>query len=203
MPRAGLSADVIVNEAATILDEAGPDRLTLAEVANRFGVAPPSLYKHVAGIEHLRRLLAVKTMCEAGDALRRAATGKARSEALRAVAHAYRDYARTRPGCYETILRAPGSDDEELAAAARETLSVFYDVFAGYGIHGDDAVDAARYLRSTLHGFVSLELVGGFAMPRSVDRSFDRLVTAADNALANWSPGPSTASDAVSDPAEA
>jgi hypothetical protein len=60
-------------------------------------------------------------------------------------------------------------------------------VLAGYRlVEEDDLVDAARLLRSALHGFVSLELEGGFAMARSVDRSFERLVSSLDTALAGW-----------------
>jgi hypothetical protein len=60
-------------------------------------------------------------------------------------------------------------------------------VLAGYDIRGDDAVDAARLVRSTLHGFVSLEVEGGFGMPLSVDRAYDRVVDALDQALTSWS----------------
>ena len=77
-----------------------------------------------------------------------------------------------------TRATMPGSE------AAAEILSVFDDVFAGYGITGADAIDAARFVRSTLHGFVSLELGGGFGMPQSVDASFQRLVAATNLALA-------------------
>jgi hypothetical protein len=41
-------------------------------------------------------------------------------------------------------------------------------------------------VRSVLHGWVTLETGGGFAMARSVDRSFDRLVDALHHALAAW-----------------
>lgn len=186
MPRAGLSPDVIVTEAARLIDEVGRDRLTLAELAKRFGVAQPSLYKHVTGLEGLHGLLAVKVVREVGETLRRAGTGKAGPDALRAIAKAYRDYAMAHPGCYGYILRAPAPGNDDLEAAAAEILSVLYAVFAGYGITGDDAVDAARLVRSTLHGFVSLELGGGFEMARSVDRSFERLVAATDQALTGW-----------------
>ncbi|MDX6281733.1 MAG: hypothetical protein QOH03_2804, partial [Kribbellaceae bacterium] len=47
-------------------------------------------------------------------------------------------------------------------------------------------IDAARFVRSTLHGFVSLELGGGFGMPRSVEHSYRRLIGATDQALAAW-----------------
>ncbi len=88
-----MSADVIVTEAARLVDEGGRDRITLAELAKRFGVAQPSLYKHVTGLEGLHRLLAVKVTREVADTLRRAGTGKAGPDALRAIAKAYRDYA--------------------------------------------------------------------------------------------------------------
>lgn len=177
---------MIVSEAARLVDEVGRDGLTLTELAKRFGVAQPSLYKHVDGIEGLHRLLTVKVLRDVGDTLRRAVSGRAGPDALQGVAQAYRAYASNNPGCYTYILRAPVAADDDLEAAAAEVLSVLYDVFAGYGISGDDAVDAARYVRSTLHGFVSLELSGGFAMPRSVDSSYERIVSATSRALAGW-----------------
>jgi hypothetical protein len=83
-------------------------------------------------------------------------------------------------------VRAPAADDAALEAAAAEILSIFDDVFAGYGITGSDAVDAARFVRSTLHGFVSLELGGGFGLPHSADTSFQRLVAATNRAITDW-----------------
>jgi AcrR family transcriptional regulator len=185
VPRAGLSADVIVAEAGRLVDDAGHDRLTLAALAKRFGVALPSLYKHVTGLEEVHARLATATATDLGSALRRAATGRAGADALRALARAYRQFTHDHPGRYHYLLRAR-PDDAAYSAAAEETLAVLYDVFAGYDIEGNDAVDAARYVRSTLHGFVSLELAQGFAMPRSVERSFGRLVDALDHALASW-----------------
>jgi AcrR family transcriptional regulator len=190
VPRAGLSADVVVAEAVRLVDEVGPERLTLAALAQRFGVALPSLYKHVGGLEDLHGRLAVVAARELGTTLRRAATGKSRCDATAAVAAAYRGYARAHPGCYGYLLR-PRPDDEEHALASKEVLDVLYDVLAGYGIQGEeDAVDAARLVRSVLHGWVALETAGGFAMPRSVDRSFDRLVDSLDHALAAWAAPP-------------
>lgn len=186
MPRAGLSPELIVNEAARLVDETGRERLTLSELANRFGVAQPSLYKHVDGLDGLNRLLAVLVLRELGATMRRASTGRAGADALSALAMAYRAYASAHPGRYAYALRAPAPGDDALEAAAAEILSIFDDVFAGYGITGSDAVDAARFVRSALHGFVSLELGGGFGMAHSVDSSFDRLVAASNRALIDW-----------------
>ncbi|MEV1143797.1 TetR family transcriptional regulator, partial [Micromonospora sp. NPDC049799] len=53
MPRAGLTPQTVVRAAADLADEVGLDRLTLAAVAARLGVALPSLYKHVRGADAL------------------------------------------------------------------------------------------------------------------------------------------------------
>ena len=54
MPRAGLSTARVVAEAAALSDEIGYDKLTLTLLAERLGVAVPSLYKHIDGLEALR-----------------------------------------------------------------------------------------------------------------------------------------------------
>ena len=186
MPRAGLTSDVVVDGAAQLVDESGSERLTLSELAKRFGVAQPSLYKHVQGLDDLNRLLAVRVIGEVAETMRRATTGKAGADAVSALADAYRAYALAHPGRYPYILRAPAPGEALLAAAATEILSIFDDVFAGFGITGTDAIDATRFVRSALHGFVSLELGGGFGMPYSADNSFRRLVAATNRALSDW-----------------
>ncbi len=186
MPRAGLSEEVVVAEAARLADEVGYDRVTLAAVAERFAVAVPSLYKHVSGIDALQQRVTVRALRELGAAVSSAAVGRARGDALRAIAGAYRAYAHEHPGRYAATLRAPRPGDDAHEAAGAALLETVFAVLDGYGLSGDDAVDAARAIRAALHGFTSLEAAGGFGMPRDVDRSFGRLVDALDTALAGW-----------------
>ncbi len=186
MPRAGLSPDVVVAEAARLVDSEGTDALSLSALAQRFGVAQPSLYKHVSGLDDLHGRLAVLATRDLGAALRRAASGRSGASAIAAVATAYRGYAREHPGCYGYLLH-PRPDDRSHAEAAEEVLGVLADVLAGYGIAGEAAVvDAVRFLRSALHGFVALELAGGFALARSVDATYAAMLRAIDRALATW-----------------
>jgi len=187
VPRAGLTPDVVVAEAAAVADESGLERLTLAAVAQRLGVALPSLYKHVGGLDDLRRRMAAQASRELEQRVARATMGRSRGDALRALADAYWDYAHRHPGRYAATLRAPDADDAESRAAAKALLDVVYAVLAGYGIAGDNAVDATRMLRALLHGYVALESAGGFGLPRSVRHSFDRAVDAADVTLSGWS----------------
>lgn len=176
MPRAGLNTDRVVAAAAVMADEVGPSQLTLAALAARLGVRQPSLYKHVESLEALRQRIAVQAKAELADVMGQAAIGLARGDALVAVARAYRGWALAHPGRYQSAQRAPVPGNVEDEAAAARAVQVLATVMDGYDLDGDDAIDAIRGFRAALHGFVSLETSGGFALPASVDRSFDRLV---------------------------
>jgi AcrR family transcriptional regulator len=168
-------------------DEVGFENLTLSALALRLGVRQPTLYKHVNGTAGLHREMAIMAKMELADVMRRAAVGRARDEALVAIANAYRAWAAEHPGRYAATVRAatPGDLDDERAGL--EALEVVTDVLRGYGLSGDDAIDATRALRATLHGFVSLQSAGGFGYPVDVERSFDRTVKGLVRAIAQWS----------------
>ena len=176
MARAGLSEDRVVVEAERIADEVGLSRLTLAALAESLGVRQPSLYKHIDGMDALQRSIAVRAKTELGEVLGRAAVGKAGDDAIRALSTAYRRWALEHPGRYSATVRAPQPGDTDDEAARAAVVGVVFDVLAGYDLHGIDAIDATRALRSTLHGFIALESSGGFGLPVDVDRSFERLV---------------------------
>jgi len=178
VPRAGLSAASVVGAAAELADAEGLERLTLARIAASVGVRTPSLYNHVGGLDDVRRRVALVALRELGERLRDAAVGRAGEDALISMAHAYRAYALAHPGRYAAAQRAPATADEELTAAARGAVDVLLAILRGYGLGADDAIHAARGVRSALHGFVSLEAAGGFGIPIDLDESFDRMVAA-------------------------
>ena len=186
MPRAGLTPDRVVGAAEDLADEVGLDRFTLAALADRLNVKLPSLYKHVAGMDGLQRAIAVRAKLELADVLGRSAVGRAGDDAIRSMAYAYRAWAGAHPGRYAATVRAavPGDEADEAAAAA--ATATVLDVIAGYDLGGADGVDAARAIRSSLHGFVTLEAGHGFGLPVDVDRSFGRMVDALCRALASW-----------------
>lgn len=183
MARAGLSAQAVVDAAAELADREGLDAVTLARLAADAGVRPPSLYAHVAGLDDLRRRLAIRGARELGAAMREAATGRSGADALRAVAAALRDYARSHPGTYLAAQRAPAADDPEALAAGSDAVNVLTAVLAGYGLTGEDTIHAARAVRSALHGFAVLEAGGGFGIKLDLDESFARMVDLLDRGL--------------------
>jgi AcrR family transcriptional regulator len=184
MARARLDTQAVVAAAAGLADAEGLESLTLARLAAVLGVRSPSLYAHVDGLEDLRRRLGGRGARELAAQLARAAAGRAGADALAAVAHAYLAYGREHPGSYAAAQRARelGGDEDALAAAG-EATEVVLAVLRGYGLHGDEAVHAARVIRVALHGFVSLEADGGFAIDLSLDETFERLVGTLDRGL--------------------
>ena len=80
---------------------------------------------------------------------------------MHATAEAYRAYAGRHPGRYQATQRVPDADDPDHVAAGERAVGTIFAVLRGYGLTGDDAVDATRAFRSALHGFVLLEQPAG------------------------------------------
>ena len=56
-------------------------------------------------------------------------------------------------------------------------------VLRGYGLESTDAIHATRIIRSSLHGFASLEARKGFGLPLEIDETFARLTQLLDQGL--------------------
>ncbi len=196
MPRAGLSRTRVADRAAALADENGWDQLTLAAVADSFGVRLPSLYKHVGSLAQLRRDVSVRGARELSDALMASAVGRSGTAALQAMAVAYRQFARCHPGRYAASVVAPAPGDDEHEQVAGRIVGVLAAVLAEFGLAGDDAIHAIRALRALLHGFVALEAAGGFAMPQDLDESYRRMVDGYARSLAS-PPGAAAARPAL------
>ncbi|EAR24710.1 putative transcriptional regulator [marine actinobacterium PHSC20C1] len=186
MPRAGLSTAAVVERAAQLLDEQGSESVSLADLAASFGVKIPSLYKHVDGVRGLQRGIMLSAKSDLTAVMEQAAVGRARDDAIRGMAVAYRNWALRHPGQYPLTVRAPVQDDADDVAVSTAIVAVVFTVLSGYGLRDDDAVDATRFLRSALHGFVSLETGGAFELPVDRERSFSKLVESVVTALAAW-----------------
>ncbi len=189
MPRAGLVASSVTEAAAALVDEVGFENLSMGLLAERLGVRAPSLYKHVTDKADLTHRIAVLAMHELADAVRDATQGLAGSDALVAGARAMRSYVLQHPGRYAAgnAARVQGPDDP-LAPAVDRVLASWTAMLHGYRLHPHEEVHALRMLRSLLHGFVSLEAIGGFQMDTDVDDSFTWMTGFIDRGLVSTSP---------------
>lgn len=172
-PRPGLTPDRIVDAAVEVADRDGYDQLTLGAVAAALGVRTPSLYNHVAGLDDLRRRLTVRALHDLGAALQPAAVGRSAEDAVHAIATAQRSFALAHPGLYATLVATTEDGDLEIQQTGAAVLETILSVLRGFGLGEHDAVHAARTLRSAVHGFVALELGGGFGLAQPPAASFD------------------------------
>lgn len=187
MPRAGLSTQTVIDAAARLLDEQPEEMLNIASLAEHLGVKPPSLYKHVDGMPGLRRGVMLRAKAELAGLLGQAAIGKARGDAVHSTALAYRQWAKAHPGQYPLTMRAPVPGDHDDEEVSSTLVNVLYTIVSGYRIdREDDLVDAARFLRSALHGFIDLETSGAFQLPRALGHSFTRVIDSITTSLNNW-----------------
>lgn len=187
MSRPGLNRTIVVERAALILDDRSLDGLSLSVLAESLGVRTPSLYKHIDGMPGLQRDIMLRAKTSLAHVLGQSAIGRSRDDAIRALALAYRRWALQHPGQYPMTVHAPASGDDDDASVSSSISDVVFNVLEGYGLLGDDAVDATRFLRSSLHGFVDLETRGAFELPVDLERSFARLTESVVVALDTWS----------------
>ncbi len=184
--RAGLTTDRVVAAAADLADATGFDNVTVSALARHFGVKDASLYTHVRNLRDLRVRVALLAGGELIDEIAAAVAGRAGKEALAAFAGAYRSYALRHPGRYAaTQIRM----DQSLVAdspALRRTAEITHGMLRAYGLTEPDLTDAVRLLRSTFHGYCSLEASGGFGAPRDVRASWDKVVEALHVTLTHW-----------------
>lgn len=175
--RRGLNQKAVVRRAVEMANTArSPEAVTLAGLAASLEIQPPSLYNHIDGLDGLRREMRIYALTRLSRALRLAVAGQTGRKALIYLAHAYRQFAHENPGIYPLILAAPAETDERAAEASEEILTTVLLILASLGLEGEEAYHTVRGIRSLLHGFVSLEQVGGFAMDYEVEKSFQRAV---------------------------
>jgi len=184
VPRAGLTPATVTEAGAALADQVGIARLSMGLVADQLGVKTPSLYKHVDSLADLVHRIAVLAMSEVGDAIGDAIQGRTGSDALTAAAQAMRTYVQAHPGRYAAGNGAyPTGPHDPLVAASERLLARLTAVLRGYRLPAEEEIHALRMLRSTIHGFATLEAADGFHIEADVDESFIWIVSRLDAGL--------------------
>jgi AcrR family transcriptional regulator len=158
-------ATEIADAAEALLDEEGPDALTMRRLGDRLGIKAASIYKHLAGKDELEAELISRGFADQAEAFERAFESAPAGGELEAIADAYRSFARERPHRYRLMterelrreLLRPGV--EERAAAPL------------VGIFGGDR-DRARAAWAFAHGMTILELDRRFPGDADLDAAW-------------------------------
>ncbi len=183
MPRAGLDSEAVLQAAVALSDSDGLENLTIAKLASFLGVKAPSLYNHVRSLHTVKDHLTTQGLLSLLDRSRDAMAGVAGQDALEALGHSQRQFAKEHPGLWAATQLPVAGWSEASEMAANAYLALGLAVLRGYGATGDAAIHAARFIRASLRGFIDLELGGGFGLPQDVDASFSTLLQMLDAGL--------------------
>jgi AcrR family transcriptional regulator len=176
--KVGLELTTILETAGILADQNGIQEVTLANLAKKLNIRPPSLYNHFNGLLDLRKKLAIYGLEKLYAELAQAETKVSGTDAVLAISKAYVSFARKHPGIYEATLLAPDPEDVNVQVAGEKIVDLTVRVLMTFDLDGDDALHAVRGLRSILHGFSALEQRGGFKMSFDLDESIKRTIKA-------------------------
>ena len=145
----------------------------------KLDVKAASLYNHVDGIEEIKTAVGLKAIDMLNSSLAEAIDGEKRDKALKAASEAYRAFAKEHSGIYKTIMHAPMSGNDVLTEKWSNSFRPLLDIIESYKITETVIIDFFRYLRSSIHGFVSLEKIEFLRDPRiTTEESFGNMITA-------------------------
>lgn len=175
-PKKNINLERVIDTAVTLADSHGIEAVTLARIAEELGIRVPSLYNYIAGLHGLHHEMRLWGLLQLGDSMRRAAVGRSGADGVISVAVAYRAFALAHPGVYPMTLNAPAPDETDIIGAGDEIIAVMTAVLNPFALNAHNLIHAIRAVRSIVHGFVSLEIAGGFGLPQDRDESFQLLL---------------------------
>ena len=172
--KVGLDKKTIIEAAANMADERGIANVTLKVLATELGVKSPSLYKHFSGgLDELSKELMLYGWRLLEADITRAAIGKSKDNAVRAICLAYREFVAKHKGVFEAMQWYNMYQSEEHLQASQGTLTVLFQVLEAYGVTDEQKIHIARMLRGFLQGFSTIESHGGFGNLTPLDDTFD------------------------------
>ncbi|SDT16231.1 TetR/AcrR family transcriptional regulator [Actinoplanes derwentensis] len=152
----------LVDAATRLLDEGGPDAVTLRAVGARAGVSRGAPYGHFPDKEHLLGAIAEESWTAIGDALDGLLADQSLPPAqrLERALTGLMDVGRHRPHAYALMFSAPADQNPAAVAAVSRTHDQFLRIVAE--VTGDQrrAGPAGALLMTSVHGIVAMENSG-------------------------------------------
>ena len=172
----GRTRAAILDAAATLLEDRGPESVTLRAVGEAAGVSRSAPYRHYADKAALMRALAGRTLRQIAERIRHGAERhRGARQRLRAGCWAYIDYAVECPHHYQLVFGdAPIAEpDPGLEEAADDAMAAVGELVAqaqGAGLlRPGPTREIATVIWVLLHGFAALQITGHLHEPRTID----------------------------------
>ncbi len=160
-------ADDILRVTAEIVEEKGPEKLALGEVATRLGYTRPTIYLYYKSKDELLQATIDRAFESFADAQDAAEEGRPPASALRRRVAAYLDWGIEHPGMYRLMFEHPAENPVDPARIAvrarwldrdRELLSAVFEGVPEEHRSALDVVDDGLW--GVAHGLVSLIISG-------------------------------------------
>ncbi|WP_322097926.1 TetR/AcrR family transcriptional regulator [Nakamurella alba] len=169
---AAATRDALLEAAGALLDEGGPDAVTLRAVGARAGVSRGAPYGHFRDKEDLLTAVAVEAWTVVAVSLEnlRGSADLSPRERLRQALLAMVDLGRHRPHLYARMFVIPAGDPEAVVRAAGRSQDAFLEIVGD--VLGSDMVgpaDSRRYgalLLTGVHGITGMEISGHLGTPK-------------------------------------
>ncbi|GAA3295452.1 TetR/AcrR family transcriptional regulator [Dactylosporangium vinaceum] len=171
----------LLDAAAALLDEGGPDAVTLREVGARAGVSRGAPYGHFPDKESLLTAVAAEAWDRLGEQVHalRADPDRSPAEKLRTGLAGLMAVGRGHPHLYQQMFMTPAGDPEAVVRAAQRSQ----DEFLAIVTEVVGAADAHRYgalLMTSVHGIIGMTVSGHLNQEKwhtSAEELLDTLVT--------------------------
>jgi len=152
----------VLDGARALLEERGPEGVTMRELARRLGVQAPSLYFHVESRDDVLLLLTRAGLEELGDQLEAAAVGGGGGARLHRLADAYAGFAAGNPRLFALVFGPCPAGQAPDPMAERASGALLAAV--GDAVPPGEVLPVAQALWSLVHGYATLSLAGQFRL---------------------------------------
>jgi AcrR family transcriptional regulator len=159
----------IVDATRGLLEEEGPDAVSMRRVAERLGIRAPSIYKHLPDKQALESAIVSAAFEEQAAAFAAAIDGSA--DPLASLAAAYRAFAHAHPHLYRLMTERPLQRDRLAPGVEERAARPLVDAVGGDRDH-------ARAVWAFAHGMTILELDGRFPPDADLDAAWRRGIDA-------------------------
>ena len=104
MSKNNINEEIIIETAASIVNEVGFENLSLKIIAEKLNIKSPSLYNHISSLDEIKSKLMVYGWKQMEERMIDSAAGVSGYEALRNMCNVFFDYATSNKGVFTAML---------------------------------------------------------------------------------------------------
>jgi len=173
MKKRTLTKDAVLAAAVRVVEEKGLSALSMQELAAALDIIPSSLYNHISGLEEAQNYIVQCAAAEVLKEVKEAIIGYSGNDAYLEIAIAIRKFALARPELYNAIRLCREPPNLQLKEDDQELVKVMHRISERYAhIDKKKMTHFIRAFSSSMLGFISTEIAGGFSGDTDIGESY-------------------------------